>query len=160
MAISDPIVVLMQEHQEGLKALERMAQAARQLKNGDFSAGAMAQLDEAASFINGEIRQHNEKEENALFPALAQFLPSPGPVDVMLSEHRELWNLEDRLESLLKKPEGLENGIALAETALAIVSLLRGHIDKEDNVLYPMARNFLGSEGLTEVARKMEERGG
>jgi len=39
---------------------------------------------------------------------------------------------------------------------LGIVQLLRSHISKEDNVLYPMARQFLGEEGLAEVARKVE----
>jgi hemerythrin-like domain-containing protein len=45
---------------------------------------------------------------------------------------------------------------AIAATALAIVELLRAHITREDEVLFPMARTLLGAEGLAAVARRLD----
>ncbi len=154
----DPIEQLMHEHQEGLAALDRLEEAAQQVAAEGLSSGMRKAMDQAIAFINGEIRVHNEKEEKVLFPALAPYLPSPGgPVDVMLAEHRELWQLNDRLVAALAEPSPASS--ALADTALSIVHLLRQHISKEDNILYPMARQFLGDDGLAEVASKMESLG-
>jgi len=151
----DPIEQLMHEHQEGLAALDRLEEAAKQVAVDGLSPATREAMDEAISFINGEIRGHNEKEEEVLFPALGPYLPSPGgPVDVMLDEHRQLWTLNDRLVAALGNPS--PDRTELAQTAMGIVTLLREHINKEDNVLYPMARQFLGEQGLAEVSRKME----
>lgn len=153
--MTDPIEQLMHEHQEGLAALDRLQEAAQQVTAEGLSPATRKVMEQAIDFINGEIRGHNEKEEKVLFPALGNYLPSPGgPVDVMLAEHRELWTLNDRLVNLLA--ESSPDRAALTQTALGIVALLRGHIHKEDNVLYPMARRFLGEQGLAEVARKVE----
>jgi len=151
----DPIEQLMHEHQEGLAALDRLEEAAKQVAADGLSSEMMKAMNQAIAFINGEIRGHNEKEEKVLFPALAPYLPSPGgPVDVMLAEHRELWQLNDRLVAALAEPS--PDQAALANTALSIVHLLRQHISKEDNILYPMARQFLGEDGLAQVASQME----
>jgi len=153
--MTDPIEQLMHEHQEGLAALDRLEKDARQVAAEGLSPATREAMGQAISFINGEIRGHNEKEEEVLFPALAPFLPNPGgPVDVMLAEHRDLWTLNDRLVTALAEPS--PDRANLSQTALGIVQLLRSHISKEDNILYPMARRFLGEEGLAEVARKVE----
>lgn len=156
MPVLDPIAVLYAEHEEGLKALERLSVAARQLEEQGWSAPVVADIKESAAFINGEIRRHNEKEEVALFPQLRGAIPY-GPVDVMLAEHRDLWELEDHLEELLAGPQTDAARADLAVTAQEIVDLLTSHIGKENNILFPMARQVLSPTQMAVVARKFEE---
>ena len=100
--------------------------------------------DAIADFIRGFADGcHHHKEENVLFKMMAeQGLPvEGGPVGVMLQEHElgrqytrgmraaaEKWEQGD--ESA--RPEVLRN-------ALGYVALLRQHIAKENNILFPMA---------------------
>ncbi len=156
MPILDPIAILYAEHDEGLAALQRMSDAAHKLKANGWSPEVVSELKESAAFINGEIRQHNEKEETALFPQLRSAIPY-GPVDVMLAEHRQLWTLEDHLEELLAGPQTDSSRRKLVSTALDIVDLLSEHISKENNILFPMARSMLSPTQMAVVAEKFAE---
>lgn len=159
MAVLDPIAILYAEHDEGLKALQRMSDAAHKLKADGWSPEVVTALKESAAFINGEIRRHNEKEETVLFPQLRGAIPY-GPVDVMLAEHRQLWTLEDHLKELLDGPQTERSRRDLVSTALDIVDLLSEHIAKENNILFPMARSVLSPTQMAVVAEKFEELGG
>ena len=52
---------------------------------------------------------------------------------------------------------GVADSERAASAALEIVDLLRAHIARENEVLFPMARGLLGVEGLARVARRLEE---
>jgi len=86
---------------------------------------------------------HHAKEEEVLFPALlAAGLPREGgPVQVMLAEHaagRKL--VADMYAALASYRSGTPGAAAaLAVAAQGYAQLLTEHIDKEDNVLYPIA---------------------
>ena len=93
---------------------------------------------------------HHGKEENHLFAIMinkglsAEF----GPVGQMLSEHRQgreyVQGMSDNLDSA---SNGDIQAIKLfAENALRYVKLLQAHIQKEDNILFPMAEKMLQEE--------------
>ncbi len=107
---------------------------------------------DAVDFIrNYADRFHHAKEEDILFEALiANGMPRENsPVAAMLMEH-------DRGRAYVKAMEeaalAAEAGDAsrtgdLAENALAYLTMLREHIDKEDTILYPLAERVI-PEGL------------
>lgn len=106
-------------------------------------------------------RCHHGKEEALLFPALekAGIPRERGPIGVMLLEH-------DRGRELIKNMtlhmDGTERGMKrFAEYADDYISLLRGHIEKENNILFPMGDARLSEndqENLLEKFDDFEER--
>ncbi len=172
----DPFAVFVEEHNHGLAALEKMEQGADSLRRSGYSAEALRLIREANEFIKTEVKAHNQKEEDALFPVLGPYMPSPSIIDVIVEEHRELWDKEedlqsllgsllgdheelwaeeDRLEALLNSPNAPDNAGAIAESAYNIIYMLRDHIDKENQILFPSAQSILSQEEVAKVAEKM-----
>jgi len=101
---------------------------------------------------------HHGKEEDLLFARMAaRGMPlETGPLAVMLHEHRL-----GRAHVVVLREAGEGQGplaVALAQRAVehaaAFVPLLRGHILKEDGILYPMAERLLPSDELEELASR------
>lgn len=144
---ADPIGRFEAEHKVALAALERLERAAAALQSGAPSEPHFAIMREVHGLLCGAVRQHNEDEERALFPVLWE----DAPLGPFLEEHGTLWRLEDELAVSLDRGDGDR----AARVALEIVDLLRTHIQRENEVLFPMARAFLGAEGLAAVARRL-----
>jgi hemerythrin-like domain-containing protein len=99
---------------------------------------------------------HHGKEEGLLFPALnrAGIPEKGGPVQVMLSEHeqgRRFIGVMDR--AIASGPDYK----AFAEASRNYSSLLRNHIQKENNVLFPMAEATLDQARLEQLYESFEE---
>jgi hemerythrin-like domain-containing protein len=172
----DPFDTFREEHDHGLVALTKMEQGADALRQSGYSAEALSLIKEANEFIKTEVKAHNQKEEDALFPVLSPYMPSPSIIDVIVAEHRELWNKEedlqslltsllgdhqelwaeeDRLERLLNAPDAADKAGAIAESAYNIIYMLRDHIEKENQILFPSAQSILSEAEVAEVAEKM-----
>ena len=163
MNTTDPIVKLMNEHQLGLRELENMLQAGREMKTSGFDFAVYEKLREAVRFINEDIRQHNRSEEEALFPALEAKIGQNGPTAVMRSEHQQLWlaldKLQNELNHLLDHSGETQKLNSIAELATFIHDFLKQHIFKEDNILYPMVRDLLSADELDAVSQRMNHHG-
>lgn len=144
----DPIDALYDEHEAALTQLERLRAAAERLDEP----GAIREIEAALRFLETEIRAHNQWEEDHLFPRLeARFGPG-GPCMVMRAEHRQLWELYDHVGPVLavvkRETAGEDERGQLSRLALSIVDLLVHHIAKENQVLFPMAKQMLGADDL------------
>jgi len=100
-------------------------------------------------------RCHHGKEEDRLFVAMNHhgFPREYGPVGVMLSEH-EAGRQEVRALARLGQGDGplsAEEARAARAHADQFVPLLLQHIQKEDNVLYPMALQSLPPDALASL---------
>ena len=90
---------------------------------------------------------HHAKEENMLFPKMAEkgFSPEQGPVAVMLHEHvqgREY--VKGMAEGIVAYKSGNQAALSLVYQNMdGYGELLRNHISKENNVLFRMADNVL-----------------
>lgn len=147
---ADPLDRFVAEHDEALAELEKLEAAADALSDDGDPVENLATARAAHEFLSTAVREHNENEEHALFPVLGD----RAPCEMFVAEHEELRAAEARLRA------GIESGDA-AETAAAaylIIDLLRAHIQRENEVLFPMARHLLGPEGLARVARRLQER--
>jgi len=90
---------------------------------------------------------HHTKEENLLFPLLIKrgFSKEQGPIAVMLHEH-DLGRtfVKGMVENLEQFKKGRKTSISLIyKNMKAYIELLRGHISKENNVLFKMADKAL-----------------
>jgi DUF438 domain-containing protein len=106
-------------------------------------------------------RCHNQKEERALFPRLAQRgVPMEGgPVAVMLGEHKVARELVDRIDAAAKGYVAGEHGrLPELKTAFgAYAELNKAHYWKENDILYPLANRVLSADDGAEIVDEIEE---
>jgi hemerythrin-like domain-containing protein len=149
--VDNPILLLRREHAEALVMLDHLDAALHDLT----APGASVAVEKAIAFLDEEVRAHNEREEESLFPALEKYLPRSGPTAQMRSEHREFWNLLSAFKAALRDKTLSPGGPR--KQGLGVVNILRNHIEKENQFLFPMAQQLLSAEEKAGVARKMEE---
>ena len=103
---------------------------------------------------------HHGKEELLLFPAMEEAgVPKEGgPLAVMLSEHGRGRQFIGEMNSLVNSYEKGESGALLVFTtpALQYVDLLRSHIWKENNVLFPMAKKAVPADKLKLIGEQFD----
>lgn len=116
---------------------------------GRLGTAAASTVEDLRGFI-GFLKEfadkcHHGKEEGILFPALtgAGMPQQGGPVGVMLSEHVEGRTFIKGMEAAVS---GTLDAKAFAEAARGYAELLRAHIAKENNVLFPMAERLLAAD--------------
>lgn len=112
-------------------------------------------------FRNFADRLHHGKEEDLLFAKLAEKgIPREGgPIGVMLAEH-DTGRAHVRAMAAAAKRHAQGNAAAgreAARHALAFVELLTAHIQKEDQVLFPLADRVLTPEDQVELERAFEQ---
>ena len=99
---------------------------------------------------------HHIKEEKVLFEVMTRhgFAIDQGPLAVMMHEHGEARDLLRTLAVLegQASPWTKEVCQEVSDEATTYVTLMRNHIDKENQVLYPMAANRLPPEQWKEIA--------
>ncbi len=105
-------------------------------------------------------RCHHAKEEDHLFPALeyAGVPKEGGPLGAMLQDHRAG---RDFIRGMGEAIPGVQRGDRPAvgrfvRNARGYRELLLAHIDKEDNVLYPMADARLSEDKDRELTKDFE----
>lgn len=155
----DPIETLMNEHRVIERVLDGLVAFADEVRRKGTT-----EKDELGRFVTF-IREfadacHHGKEEDILFAAMVQhgFPRNGGPLAVMLHEHDQGRALVRILKSRVEQPEAWNEGDRqeIAEVANGFAELLRGHIHKEDAVLYPMAEQHLPPEAIEAVGMACE----
>lgn len=153
--MSKAIDDLMHEHEAilfSLGILEKIAGYAR--SGGEFD------ISDARNLV-GFLKEfadgcHHGKEEGILFPAMeAAGIPNEGgPIGVMLHEHvlgRE------RIRGMTAALEGSGDPESFAREAAGYIELLRQHIEKENQVLFPMGERMLSAESLESLYPRFED---
>ena len=134
MSITSP---LFQHHKH---CDEIFASAEDACANGDWAAGG-----KAFALLLGQLETHFTSEEEVLFPAFeAATGMTSGPTEVMRGEHRQMRDLLAQMQEALTARDSDAFGGA-AETLLI---LMQQHNMKEENILYPMCDNALGSSDV------------
>ena len=103
---------------------------------------------DAVDFVrNFADRFHHAKEEDVLFVELVKngMPEKQSPIEAMLIEHDHGRQFIRELETAAKKViTGDSMQIStIISSAKGYAELLRGHIDKEDSILYPLAERVL-----------------
>jgi hemerythrin-like domain-containing protein len=146
------------------RAIERMLAvleaAAQRLEQGERVRPDLFR--QAVDFVrNFADRCHHAKEEENLFPRMeARGVPRQGgPIGVMLFEHDEGRAYVAAIAGAIDAYEGGDQSAAhaIAENVRAYAGLLRQHIMKEDNVLFPMADRVLSPADQQELERRFQQ---
>ena len=141
--------VLSLEHQTVLKQLDLFEDA---LQKPDEE-GIRSTL----RFFDERIVLHRRKEEEVLFPVVGRHIGlEHGPIACMLDEHRmEKQRIEQIREALARWPDSHAKE-SIRAAGYAILDLLRAHISKEDNILFPLSEEVMSQEEKNGVQEGFE----
>ena len=149
----------MEEHRLIERVLTALQTAATRLDQGEELRPAFF-LNAALFIKNFADGCHHKKEEGVLFIAMnAAGVPSQGgPVGVMLSEHAQGRLFTFEMRDAAQKWEAGDRSArpAVVQNALGYVALLRQHIYKEDNILFPLADRVIPPDQQEKVAADFE----
>jgi hemerythrin-like domain-containing protein len=135
MRITDRFVV---EHQVFLRQLVLLEEAL-----GEPSETLLPTLRAIGRTLSSPLEAHREGEEGLLFPALGLDM---GAVPVLVAEHEEIH------ADLFALTSG-QDALRARRAAEHLIDLLREHIAKEDDLVFPLAVDVLGSERLEQLDR-------
>ena len=155
-----PTEILMEEHrviEVGLECLEALTARAEEAGKLDVELA-----ENALEFIRKFADScHHGKEEVRLFTKLEEKgMPREGgPIGVMLAEHTQgrayVKGMADAMNAAGSGDEGALK--EFAQNARGYVDLLRKHIQKEDNILFPMADNALDEDEQRQLLSSFKE---
>lgn len=174
----DAIDVLLEEHRQFMPPFRNLARVVESLaaRGDDALPEARTVLAEVAHLMTTRLLDHARKEDEALFPALERsFGSTHGPTAVMRAEHQEIAAQAHLFQRTLHQLEDVEHpalvaggkelaGLAagrgdaarIAPLARDLLALLDAHFGKEEEILFPMARQLLSADELHAIARQME----
>jgi hemerythrin-like domain-containing protein len=145
---------MMNEHRLIVQVLEALDTLAHQLEQRrTVPRQDVARF--AAFFRDFADRFHHAKEEDRLFVKMHEcgFPREYGPVAVMLAEHDQGREQVRALSEIGGRSGPLqeEEAAEVSGHAGVFVPLLLGHIQKEDNILYPMAQQSIPAAEMQKV---------
>lgn len=146
-----PTTVLSEEHKNILSVIDSVFKKCDKIESGD-------EIDKdffarAVNFIkNYADKFHHSKEEDILFVELNKdgVLDHCNPIEQMLYEHNLGRDFVKGLSEAVLKTDREE----IIKNARGYGELLREHIFKEDNILYPMADTALNEETQRLISEK------
>ena len=158
-----PLQILIKEHDEILGILDRLSMVKNKIEKMDsYDVGnpVFAELKELGKKLL-ETEKHHEREEKALFPEVDK-TGVTGPTRIMRMEHDDLWPVKEKIHELAQDVGNMNFDKfkeELNENAAYIVLTLRDHIFKEDNILYPTAKEVIVESKWDEIENKFDKIG-
>lgn len=154
---TDPIDILKEEHERALHYTAILHNAAERIDKDGFSFESYMEISDVILYIETEIRLHDKKEEDFLFPLLARHLPDPP--NVLWYEHRELWSAMSHLRAIVKDvADGNIHGSSIVELVKAtktVADFLKNHIEKENTSLLPEVKKILSAEEYRQLTQEI-----
>jgi len=159
-ALVKPTEQLKEEHKAIKLALSILSSVIKKLAGGETV--DQEDLGRLLEFIKTFADTcHHGKEENLLFVAMESVgIPrDSGPISVMLREHEMGRSYVRNMQEAVQKYKvgGRSYSSQFIENAEQYIELLTQHIDKEDNILYPMADMQLPEEKQHELIEDFEK---
>ena len=115
---------------------------------------SVAALQNRVASLAFSLEAHASLEDELLFTALEPHLGTQGgPLAVMRIEHNQIVNLLERIPSA---PDLAQGRVLVSQ----MIEVSRAHFQKEEQVLFRMARKFLDEESLSALGTKWSARRG
>jgi DUF438 domain-containing protein len=156
LSIEHPLAVLADEHTHVLGELSRLELA---LASAHPSADDLRVCAEVSAFLL-QVEPHHLREERVLFPALRE-RGIDGPPTVMEAEHVAIRRAKERLraaavELLARSKPPPRAWEELCCAAVPLIAALRGHIAKEDAILYPLAQRAIEPSAWGDLRKRCD----
>lgn len=141
--------VMVDEHKLILRMVALVERNTQLLEEGKFR-NWQFYLDAVDFIRNYADRFHHAKEEDVLFKELVKngMPEKQSPIEAMHIEHDQgrahVRAIEEAAQNALAGKTG--QAAIITENAKGYATLLRGHIEKEDDILYPLAERVLPEE--------------
>nr|MDO8100597.1 PAS domain-containing protein [Candidatus Njordarchaeota archaeon] len=149
--------ILSGEHRVIEKVLTVLVDEAKKLAGkGEKDKNSQERVVKCLDFLGTFMDKcHNMKEEKILFPRLEQRgIPKQGgPIGVMLMEHEK----ERELLSTIKENLDVSNWDSVLRESEGIAELVKDHVWKEDDTLYPMGKRVLSETDPGKLVTGFEE---
>jgi len=158
------IQTLMDEHKACNSAISEFENVLNSLHSDGFSKATLDGINDFFSFFDESIIEHNRKEDDTIFADLNKILHkkeefSTGAektvVDLMEDDHIKMLQLAAisfNLFGLITRIPDEGSGMVILDLAVeqskALIEMLKLHIFREDNVVFPMANNYLSTKIL------------
>ncbi len=121
-----------------------------QIEAATATATSVVQIRKATVALSAVVLSHANPEEELLFPALEMHMGTTGPPAVMRTGHEEI-------EHALRQIEAAQNLDHGADCVARALSMLRDHFQKEEEVLFSMARQMLDEETQVRLGKAWAE---
>lgn len=149
---------LKNEHRVIERMLAVLSKACDKLEKGEDVDGEV--FTGAVDFFqNFADKCHHTKEEKLLFEKMMErgISGEVGPIAVMMREHQDGRAHVRKLAGLTRDGYSDAQRKAIIRIGRAYIDLLSKHIQKEDNVLYPLADEILEKEDKEELEKGFED---
>jgi hemerythrin-like domain-containing protein len=172
--MADSLGSLIDEHKEVVNKLENFEASLIEFKKDGFrmTKEINDSFADFFSFFDSNILVHNRKEERHLFPILKQRLIESGehskeaipktPVDLMEDDHVKFIQLASLTFNILglatRLPDNRSRMLTFDvayNSGIELVELLRLHIYREDNILFPLAQKLLTKTEFLKIEEKL-----
>jgi hemerythrin-like domain-containing protein len=159
---------LIAEHGPYLAEVDAFENTLLSIQKSGYTKAADGQLRHFLNFLDEEFIAHNRREEATLFPLLRKRLLAAGehgsgddpqtPVDLMQDEHIKAVQLAAVILNFLglafRFPDQQTRLIVLdaaLEQAKFLVEMLRLHVFREDNVVFPLAQQLIEPDEFAQM---------
>lgn len=154
-----PTENLINEHKDIVELLDIMSKIAESIKSN--SVFYTNDVEDIIDFLKYFIdKSHHGKEEKVFYPALAKagILKDVVPLSVMLYEHALARNYLKDIKSCVEncKIGNAFSGELLADSLRNYVILINNHIQKEEELIFPLANKTLSEEKQKEIYKQFE----
>lgn len=163
----------MDEHKIALKKIDELEATLLEIKNEGITKERNKRLGEFFAYLDDKIVLHNLKEERVLFPFIHDRMLDNGEhgtgpipdtaIDLLEHDHIKTMELGTLTFSLMGISSRLTDPVSIAllmdtavEQGLSLVELLRLHIFREDNVVFPLAHKYLTANDYAAITNKMK----
>ncbi len=152
--------LLKEEHRVIEKVLNALDAFALKLEKGEKVNADV--LEKSVDFIRTFADKcHHGKEEDRLFQLMVRqgFSKNSGPIAVMLQEHELGRSFVKAMANAIERYKGgdVSSKKDIVKNAREYTNLLRQHIHKEDNILYPLANGVLREDDQKNLIDEFEE---
>lgn len=170
-----PVLQLfMDEHKTTLKKNEELEATLIEIRKEGITRERNKKLGEFFGFMDDKIVLHNLKEERVLFPLIHDRMIDNGEhgtgpipdtaVDMLENDHIKMMELATLTFSLMgitsRIADPVSNALLLdaaIEQGLSLAELLRLHIFREDNVVFPLAHKYLTAGDYEKIGHQMKK---
>ncbi len=158
------IQTFMDEHKTCHEVIEAFENTLNELHSNGFSKNILEGINDFFSFFDDSIIEHNRKEDTTIFAELNSILHekeefSTGTektvVDLMEDDHTKMLQLAAisfNLFGLITRIPDPGSAMVILDLAVeqtkALIEMLKLHIFREDNVVFPIANNYLAAEEM------------